>query len=72
MADQPSDPGGPTRPASGPGPTTSPPRWWRVFLVIAIIVVVLFAILLLTGGHGPGRHTSAGVSVDQTPTSGPV
>jgi hypothetical protein len=58
MADPPSDPD------TGLGPdresTTATPRWVKVFGVIAFVAVLLFVILLLTGGHGPGRHTSPG------------
>jgi hypothetical protein len=33
------------------------PRWVKVFGIIVLVVLALFAILLFTGGHGPGRHT---------------
>jgi hypothetical protein len=71
MADQPSAPDD-NRPAADRGPTANSPRWWKVFVIVAIIVVVLFTILLLTGGHGPGRHTSSGWSTDRGPASGVV
>jgi hypothetical protein len=45
---------------------TSTPRWVKVFGVIAVVVVVLFVILLLTGGHGPSRHTESGDAVSHT------
>jgi ABC-type transporter Mla subunit MlaD len=32
------------------------PRWVKVFGIVALVVVVLFVVLLLTGGHDPGRH----------------
>jgi hypothetical protein len=33
------------------------PRWVKVFGGVALAVVVLFLILLVVGGgHGPGRH----------------
>jgi hypothetical protein len=44
------------------------PRWVKVSGVIALVVALLVVILLLTrgsGGHGPRRHTSAGL--DQAP-----
>jgi len=37
--------------------TTSTPRWVYVFGIIVIVLVLLFVIMMLTGGHGPGRHT---------------
>jgi hypothetical protein len=37
-------------------PTTSTPRWVKVFGVIALVLLLLLVIALLTGGHGPGRH----------------
>jgi hypothetical protein len=33
------------------------PRWVKVFGVVALVLVVLAVVLLLVGGHGPGRHT---------------
>ena len=41
-------------------PTTSTPRWVKVFGVIAIVVFLLFVGQLLVGGgrHGPSRHVS--------------
>jgi hypothetical protein len=57
---------------TGAGPDgqslTGMPRWVKVVGIIAVVVVLLVAILLLTrgsGGHGPSRHTSAGL--DQAP-----
>jgi ABC-type transporter Mla subunit MlaD len=35
----------------------SMPGWVKVFGLVALVVVVLFVVLLVTGGHGPGRHT---------------
>ncbi|MGP3963894.1 hypothetical protein ACTWPT_48810 [Nonomuraea sp. 3N208] len=35
------------------------PRWVKVAGIIAAVLVVLFVVLLLTGGHGPGRHFAA-------------
>jgi ABC-type transporter Mla subunit MlaD len=34
----------------------SMPGWVKVFGIVALVVVVLFVVLLVTGGHGPGRH----------------
>jgi ABC-type transporter Mla subunit MlaD len=45
---------------------TSTPRWVKVFGIIALVVVLLFVILLLTGGHGPSRHTESGDAVSHT------
>ena len=42
------------------GSTTGTPRWVKVFGIIAIALVVLFVILIVVGGHGPGRHTGLG------------
>jgi hypothetical protein len=35
---------------------TSTPLWVKVFGIVALLMVVLFVVLLVTGGHGPGRH----------------
>jgi hypothetical protein len=48
----------PALPDVEPPPGT--PLWVKVFGVIAVVVVLVFAILLLTGGHGPARHSSGG------------
>ncbi|MFI7065157.1 hypothetical protein ACIBL3_29475 [Kribbella sp. NPDC050124] len=32
------------------------PRWVKVFGLLALAVLVLALILMLAGGHGPGRH----------------
>ena len=55
MADPPAHPE-----AEADGSSTGTPRWVKVFAVIALVVVVLFVVLLLTGGHGPRRHTLSG------------
>lgn len=31
------------------------PRWVKVFGIIGVVVILLFVILIF-GGHGPGRH----------------
>ena len=35
------------------------PQWVKVFGAIAVVLLVLAAVLLLTGGQGPGRHAVA-------------
>ena len=35
---------------------TGTPRWVKVFGIIALVAVLLVVILLLAGGHDPGRH----------------
>lgn len=37
--------------------TTGTPRWVKVFGIITIVVILLFVVLLLVGGHNPGRHS---------------
>jgi uncharacterized membrane protein len=32
------------------------PRWVVVFGIVALVAVLLVVVLLLAGGHGPGRH----------------
>jgi hypothetical protein len=52
----------PDTPESRPAPI---PRWVKVFAVVAGLVVLIFLLLLITGGHGPGRHSfdsSSGVA----------
>ncbi|WP_188195960.1 hypothetical protein [Nonomuraea sp. SYSU D8015] len=39
------------------------PRWAKVAGIIAAVLVLLFVVLMLTGGHGPGRHFAAGSAV---------
>jgi hypothetical protein len=45
---------------------TGMPRWVKVAGIITAIVALLFLVLLLAGGHGPGRHSGAasGISPD--------
>lgn len=51
-----------------PSHRTQPPRmphWVKVSLIIAGVVILLVVVLMLAGvggQHGPGRHTSVGVS----------
>ena len=42
---------------AGGSPPAGTPRWVKVFGIVALAVVVLVVILMLMGGHGPGRHT---------------
>jgi hypothetical protein len=46
--------------AHDPEPTAGTPRWVKVFGFIAVVLVVLFVVLLLTGRHGPSRHSVGG------------
>ena len=41
--------------------TPGVPRWVKVFLLVAagIVVMGVAVMLLVGGGHGPGRHQSA-------------
>jgi hypothetical protein len=57
-------------PPNYPGSTTGTPRWVKVFAAIALVIVVLFVVLLLTGGHGPRRHTLSGAVAGHGPLSG--
>ena len=36
--------------------TAGTPRWVKVSALIVLVMLVLFVILLLAGGHNPGRH----------------
>lgn len=61
--DRPPDPDHPATDRPGLGSrhetTTSTPRWVKIFGIIALaLLVVLVVVGLLTGGHGPGRHTT--------------
>lgn len=40
--------------------TSGPPRWVKVFGITAVVVLVLVVIMLLAGGHNPGRHSGSG------------
>lgn len=53
-------------------PTTSTPRWVKVFGIIALVVGLMLVVMLLSGrggSHGPGRHTSSGDARVETPAS---
>jgi hypothetical protein len=41
---------------SGSSEMDATPRWVKVFGVVGAVVLALFVVLLLVGGHGPGRH----------------
>jgi len=71
MADPPPYPDTGDDTGSGPdrGSTSSTPRWVKVFGVIALALVLLFVVLMLSGGHGPGRHTLSGDAGGHTPPS---
>lgn len=47
------------------------PRWVVVGLVIAAILVIGVAILLLSGGHGPQRHSGGGPNSSHSAPSHP-
>lgn len=38
------------------GRSSGAPRWVKVFGIIAVALLIVLLILLLAGGHGPGRH----------------
>jgi hypothetical protein len=46
-----------TRPSGSSEMDNATPRWVKVSGAIGAVVLVLFVVLLLIGGHGPGRHT---------------
>jgi len=49
--------------------TQGMPTWVKGFVIATAVLVVLVVIMLLTGGHGPGRHTQGRLpasSVDQS------
>ncbi|HVF79112.1 MAG TPA: hypothetical protein VNA28_12515 [Solirubrobacteraceae bacterium] len=54
-------------PISGGEPATGAPRWVKGFGIICLILVALVVVFLLVGSgdHGPGRHTSSGGPGDQ-------
>ena len=49
------------------GPVTGVPRWVKVFLLVSSAIVVLGVVMMLLvgGGHGPGRHQSGPATSDQ-------
>ena len=42
--------------ASRGGVAPGMPRWVKVSIAILVVVVLLSVVLMLVGGHGPGRH----------------
>jgi ABC-type transporter Mla subunit MlaD len=46
--------------ADGNGEIERPdtPLWVKVFGIVGLVVIVLFVVVLIAGGHGPGRHSS--------------
>jgi hypothetical protein len=44
------------------------PRWVKVSGIIGALVLALFVVLLLIGGHGPGRHMLGGNATGSTST----
>ena len=69
MADLPPNPDtGDSGVEPDPGSPPNTPRWVKVFGIITAILVLLFVIvMLLPGGHGPGRHVPSGDTGDHTP-----
>lgn len=51
---------------------TSTPRWVKLFGAVFLALIVLFVVVLVTGGHNPGRHTGAGDSDALTSHSAPA
>lgn len=49
------------------GPAAGMPRWVKGFAIAGGILVLLIVVMLMTGGHGPGRHTQG---LGQTPAIG--
>jgi len=37
------------------------PRWVKVSLAVVALLAILVTILVIAGGHGPGRHMSQSV-----------
>ncbi len=41
--------------------TAGMPTWVKGFAITAAILAVLIVVMLLAGGHGPGRHMRSGL-----------
>jgi hypothetical protein len=70
MADPPRarDPGKDADMAAERGSPPGMPRWVKVSgIIVAVLVLLLIVVLLVSGGHGPRRHLSAGA--DHAPRS---
>jgi hypothetical protein len=53
------------------GSTYSTPFWVKAFGIVALAVILLVVVALVTGAggeHGPGRHTPADGSGEDTPS----
>lgn len=57
---------------SGPqqdGPDLGMPKWVKGFAIAGGVLLLLIVIMVMTGGHGPGRHTQGlgqGQAIGQT------
>lgn len=49
-----------TRVGSGVELATNTPLWVKVFGTVVIALILLVGIMMLVGGHGPGRHMPSG------------
>ena len=62
-----------SRRVAGESPPRAP-RWAKVLAALALLLVLAFVVVLVvggSGGHGPGRHSSDGVTASG-PTSPPA
>lgn len=46
------------------GLTYSTPRWVKGLAIFIIVLALLLGIMVVTGEHGPGRHSSSGGNSD--------
>lgn len=49
------------------GSAAGMPRWVKGFAIAGVVLVLLIVIMLMNGGHGPGRHTQG---LGQSPAIG--
>ena len=42
------------------GLTYSTPRWVKGLAAFILVLILLLGVMVVTGGHGPGRHSSSG------------